>query len=57
MAQTMSDFVSEMRQLAARWRDDIVKLESAGESELVDQIKAWIEEAERIIEAHENVHA
>jgi hypothetical protein len=57
VAQTINDFVAELRQLAARWRDDIIKLESAGESELVDQIKAWIDEAERIIEAHENVHA
>ena len=57
MTQTMDEFVIELRHLTTRWRDDIVKLEDAGGSELIDQIKAWIEEAERIIEAHESVHA
>lgn len=53
MTQTMDHFITDLRRLTVQWKTDITNREVQGEAELVDQIKAWIDEAERIIEAQE----
>jgi hypothetical protein len=55
MTLSMNDFVAELRQMVAHWNKELTLLD--GGNPLVGQIAAWLVEAERIIDAHDEREA
>jgi hypothetical protein len=53
MAQSMEEFIAELRDSLASWRQDAARFEAQGATALVIQLKQWIIEAEEVIAIHE----
>jgi hypothetical protein len=53
----MRSAIDALQRDVARWKREIMLLECGGYSEFAKQLRAWIQEAERIIGKSDNPHA
>ncbi len=50
MAKTMEEAMAELRRDVIRWKAEIAQLQAAGNHDIVERIKEWIAEADRILD-------
>jgi len=53
MALSMDDFIAELRRMVPHWKKDFARVKTRSGNPLAGQIEAWLDEAERIIAAHD----
>jgi anti-sigma-K factor RskA len=49
MAKTIEEAMSELRRDVARWQAELSQFKDQGQRDVVEKMKVWIEEAERIL--------
>lgn len=49
VAKTIEEAMAELRRDVARWNGEMAELKAQGQLDIVERVKEWIAEAERIL--------